>query len=271
MTKKILRLTMAGLAACTWFAGSAIAGNGIGNQPMKGAFNLQIIAYDKNHCPAGDFTDSSRHQIAVEADFGTITCDQNNENCTTSNQHGNPLSTLNKNNTIGLMSSGVDGGFWVEDGNACGSKGGAKLHLPISTANCAGDCPIDGPTFTEYTVWVRLVGKPNTGIGVTTCGVETEDDVIIIDDDAIDEEQQIICSTESYVKIRETGHGKMKFEDATTELLTLCLDTLIDDNLDGSCDERIPLFDVTLQDYFWQWNTKGKAHAQVRFIPVISQ
>jgi hypothetical protein len=63
----------------------------------------------------------------------------------------------------------------------------------------------------------------------------------------------------------------MKFEDATTELLTLCLDTLIDDNLDGSCDERIPLFDVTLQDYFWQWNTKGKAHAQVRFIPVISQ
>ncbi len=37
---------------------------------------------------------------------------------------------------------------------------------------------------------------------------------------------------------------------------------------DGKCDVRYPLFATQLHDYFWQWNTQGKAHAQLVFIQV---
>jgi hypothetical protein len=50
--------------------------------------------------------------------------------------------------------------------------------------------------------------------------------------------------------------------------LTICLDTFDDLNFDGNCDVRLGIFDPALEDYFWQWNTKGKAHAQLVFIPV---
>ena len=59
--------------------------------------------------------------------------------------------------------------------------------------------------------------------------------------------------------------GKVaKFENVTRQLLTLCLDT----DGDTVCDARYPLFADELEDYFWQWNTKGKAHAQLVFIPI---
>jgi hypothetical protein len=61
------------------------------------------------------------------------------------------------------------------------------------------------------------------------------------------------------------GNGKFaKFENVTKQLLTLCLDT----DGDTVCDSRYPLFAPELEDYFWQWNTSGKAHAQLVFIPI---
>jgi hypothetical protein len=238
----------------------AMAGNGIPNGAMAGSFHLQVIAFDQ--CPSGEFTDSSRHMIAVQADYSYA------DGGLESTQHGNDKSTLLKDNTISLISSGVDGGFWVEDGNACENRGpnGAKLHLPITSGNCdggSGDCTVVDPTFTQYRVYVRLVGKPNTGIGVTSCATEPVDSDVN-GDETLD---QILCSTENVVRVRE-GKKAPKFEDFTAELLTICLDTYDDLNFDGECDARYPLFDAALQDYFWQWNTQGRAHAQLVFVPV---
>jgi hypothetical protein len=56
----------------------------------------------------------------------------------------------------------------------------------------------------------------------------------------------------------------MQFDDVSKELLTVCLDT----SGDGKCDIRYPLFASQLKDYFWQWNTSGKAHAQLVFVPI---
>jgi hypothetical protein len=54
----------------------------------------------------------------------------------------------------------------------------------------------------------------------------------------------------------------------TRQLLTLCVDTLADGNLDGTCDARYGIFDPALIDAFWQWNRSGKAHAQLVFVPL---
>ncbi len=56
-----------GLVAALAMVVPAFAGNG--NQlPSGPRYMLNVIAYD--NCPAGDFTDSNRHMIAVKADFG---------------------------------------------------------------------------------------------------------------------------------------------------------------------------------------------------------
>jgi hypothetical protein len=239
----------------TYSAGTFAQGMGMGSGAATGknGFLLNVIAYD--NCPAGDFTDSNRHHIAVQADYQL-------------DQNGNLAGTIVRTNTIKLTSSGVDGDFQVLDGNACANRGkdGAELLLPITAANCDADCPVDNPDFTQYRAYLRLVGQPATGINVTTCAEETDD--TIFDDNDGGDFLNILCSTESVVEVRETGNGKMRFTDYTKELLTICLDTFDDGNFDGSCDERVAVFDPRLIEYFWQWNTNGRAHAQLVFKPV---
>jgi hypothetical protein len=117
------------------FAGN---GNGI---PSGQHFLLNVIGYD--NCPDGDFTDSNRHMIAVKASYAY-------------DPSGLNKSVTVKTNTIGLV-PGSD--FAVTDGNAC-NKGGAQFILPSDVA-------------TTYEVYVKLVGKPGTGIDVTTCAYVT--------------------------------------------------------------------------------------------------
>jgi hypothetical protein len=241
--------------------GPAVAAGNNGDSGAKvgqGGFLVNVIAFE--NCPSGEFTESNRRMIAVQADYSL-------------NQGGNLAGTIVKTNTIELASSGIDGGFQVVDGNACANRGrdGAKLMLPVTLANCAdvnGDCTVEDPTFTQYRVYVRMVGKPGGVIDVTTCAEETDDTIFSDDDGGIDA-LNILCSTESVVEVRETGKGKLQFQDYTKQLLTICLDTFVDENFYGACDERVPLFSETLENYFWQWNTAGRAHAQLVFRPVL--
>jgi len=238
---------------------------------------LNVIAFDADQCPSGDFTGSNRHMIAVAADF---TPDGSGDLGKT--QAGKDKNTILRNNTISLTRGDE---FRVLDGNAC-DKGAAEFMLPADPFACDldGDGSVDGAalsdpgcidqdlTFQEYRVFVRLVGKPNTAIGVTTCASENTLDV---DGDGLPDgidvdgngtvDDTVLCSTESVVRVRDKGR---KFEDVTRELVTLCLDTLDDGIIDGMCDVRYGLFDPDLIDYFWQWNTSGKAHAQLVFVPI---
>jgi len=241
--------------------GLAFAGNG-NNLPPGPRYMLNVIAFD--NCPAGDFTDSNRHMIAVQSDFGTIDPVAG----TTSNQAGKLYKDFVSTNTISLTPTPPELGnvFQVIDGNAC-SKGGGEFMLPADPYGCGTGitndpaCITQDLTFQEYKVYVRLVGKPNTKIGVTTCAVDAVDP--LNPDPNVD---SIVCSTENVIKVRMTGKGSMQFDDVSKELLTICLDT--SEPADGICDVRYALFDPALYDYFWQWNTEGKAHAQLVFIPI---
>ena len=220
------------------------ASNGNGLLPGP-RYMLNIIAYD--NCPNGDFTNSNRHMIAVQANYSL-------------DQNGKPAATLVRTNTIKLT-AGPEDEFQVIDGNAC-NKGGAEFMLPLNPFECGTEindpaCTGENLTFQEYKVYIRLVGKPNTGIDVTTCAIDPMDP-------ANDTDDIIVCSTENVVKVRTTGKGKMVFEDVTRQLTTLCLDT----DESGTCDTRVPLFSGDYYDYFWQWNTQGKAHAQLVFYPI---
>lgn len=230
--------------------GIAQAGGGNG-LPSGPRYMLNVIAFD--NCPAGDFTGSNRHMIAVKANFTP-----DDSGVLTTTQANKLVSDMVKTNTIALT-EGPD--FQVLDGNGC-SKQGAEFMLPADPFTCPENDPIclnTDPTFQEYQVYVRLVGKPNTGIGVTTCASET----VVVDEGTGATQDIIACSTENVVKVRATGKGSMKFADVSKELLTILVDT----DGDGVVDTRYPLFDSAPNNYFWQWNTQGKAHAQLVFIP----
>lgn len=221
-------------------------GNGNGANVGKGGFLVNVNAFEQ--CPAGDFLDSNRHQIAVKANYS-----------------GNGTDKTAKTNKI-FLKQGDD--FWVQDGNACDN--GAYFYLPITDANCSncdGEIVTD-PTFTQYEVRARVLGQPGGQVTVTSCVEESSDDAIIADDDT---EVAVLCSVGDaniWVADRIVGSGKAqnKWDNVSAQLLTVCVDTVGD----GVCDDRIGLFDAVGQDYWWNWDTKGRPHVQLVFVPVQS-
>jgi hypothetical protein len=251
--KKCLSLAAVMALGLTLMCGGAFAGENGNGLPSGNRYMLNVIAYD--NCPAGDFTDSNRHMIAVKADF--------NSGDLAATQAGTYYRDIIRTNTIALA-PGAD--FQVIDGNAC-NKGGAAFQLPYPSCpagadpTCTGTLP-EGAETQDYRVFVRLVGAPKTGIGVTTCATQE----VVVDIGTGATEDMIVCSTENVVRIRNKGKVA-SFEDVSKQLLTICLDTYDDGNFDGNCDVRYSLFSTELENYFWQWNTQGKAHAQLVFIP----
>jgi hypothetical protein len=141
--------------------------------------------------------------------------------------------TLGGNTKIGLQ----EGPFGVVDYN--GTDGSASFRLPNPDPTNSG--------ITGYSVFMRLVGKPGSGIDMNTC--------------AYDALGALYCSEASVIMSRSTGGSK--FTNVSRELLYIYADI----DLDGDID-RVPLFSDQLQDYYWDVDSTGRAHAQLRFCPV---
>jgi hypothetical protein len=225
-------------------------GAGNGAKVSSDGYLVNVVAYER--CPTGDFVDSNRHHIAVQADFT-----------------GNGTDKTAKTNKIFLMKGDT---FWVQDGNACDD--GANFYMPLSADNCSGDCSLEAPTFTEYEVRARLVGKPNSGVTATSCLDAWIEDTN--GDGVVDENDELtgLCSVGDgniLVQTRIVGSGKEqnKWENVSQELLTVCIDTDLTDGV-TACDKRVGLFDQFGENYWWNWDTKGRAHMQLVFYPVNS-
>ena len=205
---------------------------------MDKLYSLQIIAYEPSNCPQDDNYDTSRRQIAVRADLGSTH---------PNGQNANDL-TIIRDNDILL----APGPFRVLDGNAC-IDGVAEFQLPIP--EITGSDPVNDPTF-SYQVWLRLVGKPYTGIDVATCAFDTMGTPDKTDD-------IVRCSMEEVELTRTKGKNSApKFTNVSRELLSICLNT----DSDPECDVRVPLFAAPYYGYWWDWGTDGKAHAQLVFL-----
>jgi hypothetical protein len=173
--------------------------NGIGCLASTTVYRVNVIAYDK--CPKSD----KAQRIAVLANFED-------------DPVGDTLVTLDRRNKIFLVG---DTDFRVLDSNACDDDG-ALLQLPADVSAI-------------YSLWVRLVGPPDSSIDVKTCALDTTTNTIVCGD--------------SFVKVRNKG-DRPTFTNATSKLLHL-----LGKNL----------FDPMYEDYFWSWNTQGKPHAQLWF------
>jgi hypothetical protein len=130
--------------------------------------------------------------------------------------------------------------FRVLDAN--GTDGdGARFQLP------SPDPENDG--LTEYSIWVRALGKPGGSADISTCAI----------DPVTGDEHCVMYKLEMGTK----GKGGNKFANVSKDLLYIFAD------LDGDGTvERYPLFDSRLQGYFWDYNNDGLKLAQFRFYEV---
>src|SRR5262245_56359035 len=247
---KTCRTLFSVMALFALWTGSAFAQNdgtkGNGLPQSKLLFNLEVIAYNGDNCPSGDLIGTNTHRIAVKADVNDTTFGD-----PTNHPGGTLKSALIRQNDIMLTS----GDWSVLDGNAC-IDGVARFQLPTNPIGGT----LDDPTFQKYLVYGRLVGRPGTGVDVRTCATDPVDPTNPLDD-------IIVCSTENWLSVRGSGKdSKPHFDNVSPELLTVCVDTTVPS--DGVCATRLALFDATLYDYFWNWNTQGKAHAQLFFMAI---
>jgi hypothetical protein len=211
----------------------AQTGNGAPNGPH---FNLNILGKEK--CSGDDLAGSNRHTIQVLLNYSDNTTGL--------------YADLDKRNKIFLS----EGEFQVLDGNAC-DKGGAAFQLPANPYTCATqDLNCENPVFQAYTVWVRELGKPGGDGTMTTCAAGAGADGILETED-----DEIVCSTEQVVLVRNTGRSS--FRDVTKELTTIYVD------IDGdTAQERIGMFDELLYGYFWDYDNNGLRLVQLRFYPI---
>ncbi len=131
----------------------------------------------------------------------------------------------------------AEGDYAVLDGN--GTDGEAAFQLPNPDPN--------GDGTTVYSVYARALGTPGGSSTTTTC--------------ATDEAGEIECSMHTLEL--ERSRGKSTFENVSRELLYIYAD--IDE--DGDV-ERVPLFDDSLEGYFWEYDNNGLRLAQLRFYEV---
>lgn len=129
-----------------------------------------------------------------------------------------------------------EGAFSVLDRN--GTDGTASFRLPNPDPTNSGT--------TAYSVMARLVGKPNSTLDMRSC--------------AYDATGALYCSSQALSMTRIAGTSR--FQNVSQELLYIYAD------IDGDGDvDRLPLFDSALSDYFWDVDSTGKMHAQLRFCP----
>lgn len=173
------------------------------------------------------------------------------------------------------------GDFAVLDGN--GTDGEATFRLPdpgYEPYNVRDSVyePVD--TVSDYSIFVRPLGKPGGWSTITTCAE-------LIDEDDLKSYltntfKKILNELDvaAYVSIEQVGKditfrekGKTTFTNVTAEMTSIVFAIAVDTDADGVADYteyiRVPIFDEMLQGEYWAYEQgdQGLKLLQVRFYP----
>ena len=134
-------------------------------------------------------------------------------------------------------------------------------------------------TISDYSVFVRPLGKPGGWATITTCA-ELVDSTFagllpgkflrtLNREDDLDG----LCSMEQVgQEITMRTKGKSTFTNVTAELLTIVFKVEVDTDDDGVVDitelVRVPIFDDIIDGEYWEYDNKGLKLLQVRFYPI---
>lgn len=175
---------------------------------------------------------------------------------------------LNGDSRIALF----EGAYAVLDAN--GTDGWASFRLPAPgvDAHLVGD-PGDADVMSEYSVFVRPLGKPGGWSTITTCadvldssfgGLIGNKDTNVIEN-AIDAETGATCSIEQVGQdITLRTKGKTSFTNVTAQLTTIVFAVVIEGETEPIL-VRVPIFHDSLENEYWLYDNNGLRLLQVRF------
>ena len=165
--------------------------------------------------------------------------------------------------------------FAVLDANAT-DKDGALLQLPnpgLDPYIIGGDMSgVD--TISDYSVFVRPLGKPVGFATITTCA---DLNASALEDFLSAKLQKTVLvnasNPDAVVSIEQVGQditmrttGKTSFTNVTAQLLTIVFQVEI--TVDGETmieTVRVPIFNDILENEYWQYDNNGLKPPQVRF------
>src|SRR5215470_9070298 len=132
-----------------------------------------------------------------------------------------------------------EGDFQVPDRN-CTDSDGALFQLPNPDPTNSGT--------TVYSVWARALGKPGGSSTTQTCFTDTS-------------VNETYCSIYQMFLVSSTG--KSAFQNVSQDLLYVyyC-------NTSTGKIVRVPLFDSSVDQFFWSYTNDGLKLAQLRFYQV---
>ncbi|OGY43256.1 MAG: hypothetical protein A2731_04195 [Candidatus Buchananbacteria bacterium RIFCSPHIGHO2_01_FULL_39_8] len=227
---------------------------GTGNGAPSGAhYNLNIIGV-KNP-KTTDMTDSSGHVIFV---------------------------ALEGKSQIKLQEAPEGESFAVLDANGTDGNG-ALFQLPDPGLDpyIVGEKG-SADTVSDYSVFVRPLGKPGGWATITTCA-DLVDSTFggLLPGKTIDDILNSDCSFGGFASVEQVGQditlrpkGKSTFSNVTAELLTIVFKVSYDLDGDGIIEEgeykyvRVPIFDDSIENEYWEYDNHGLKLLQVRFYPV---
>jgi hypothetical protein len=248
--KKIIILSLTALLMMPILAANAaaITGNGA---PNGNHYNLNIIGVKntKNNNMDTDYDSANGHVIFVSLDG------KSKINLV----EGPDYAVLDKNGT---------------DGD------GARLQLPDPGLDpYLVDDKGDADTTSDYSVFVRPLGKPGGWATITTCADLLDDTFAgLLPGNFVRTLNRISdfggsCSVEQVgqrITLREKG--KSKFTNVTAQLLTIAFKVQVDEDDDQIADRvvyvRVPIFDDIIENEYWEYDNHGLKLFQVRFYPL---
>lgn len=194
---------------------------------------------------------------------------------------------------IGLVESGsADAPYVAPDDYAVLDKNGtdgdgALVALPDPGLDpyIVGDDMTGVDTMSDYSIFVRPLGKPLGYAKITTCATVVESEFL----EYFDKDGVAVLNDAAYfggvASIEQVGidvtfrnKGKTTFVNVTAELLTIVLkvEVWVDADGDGIVDPgevetvyaRIPIFDDILMGEYWEYDNHGLKLLQARFYPI---
>lgn len=240
--KKCLTLALVVALTLTLGAGVALAKNGA---PPGEHYNLNIIGV--SNPKTADMDNTNGHVIFVD---------------------------LAGHTKIGLV-EGDD--FAVLDKNGT-DRDGALLQLPDPGLDpyVIGDKG-DADTISDYSVFVRPLGKPGGWATITTCADLVDSTFAGLLPGKFLRTLNRAGYFGGYASVEQVGSeitmrtkGKSTFTNVTAELLTIVFKVEVE-MADKSIVElyvRVPIFDDIIDGEYWDYDNNGLKLLQVRFYPV---
>lgn len=189
---------------------------------------------------------------------------------------------LNGHSKINLVEAPEGESFAVLDKNGTDADG-ATFQLPDPGLDpyIVGQVGDATDTVSDYSVYVRPLGKPGGWATITTCA-ELVDSTFggLLPGKTADDILNSQGYFDGFASVEQVGQditmrtkGKTSFTNVTAELLTIVFKVQYDLDADGVIEEgeyvyvRVPLFDDSIEGEYWDYNNAGLKLLQVRFYP----